>query len=552
MSDDNWNNEMVDRRAFLKTSVLSGAGLAAVSLTGCSQPATCSGQSALPEEWDIEFDVVVAGCGSAGSAAAIEVVESGGSAVILEKQNEKWAGGDTSQNGGLLFKPATDIEVMRISSFGDMDVRRARSLHEETKKVGPWLLENGATFLPVDYVPGTEPPPPSEADQPEADSPYGRFVRGGGWEVYQAIKRGREKAGVPIHYETPVRRLLINHDTGEVVGVEASQQGKPMYAKARKAVVIATGSYTANRALVQDFHLPGVDYQSHGSPYNQGDGLIFGAEAGVALTDMAKGLEFGEVVFKNASEEMGCGVPMRTTGALHDSRIIINKDGRRIMDERHDLQHFKGNIAFLDFAGSVVQGFAGKHSYTNLPIYMICDRARIESGPLGFHHEYHTWGRARQLYQWSTSNQQEIERGWLYKSETLEQLAKKLTYTDVYGDTLTVGTDALRRGVEKYNSQCTRGEDGEFGRPADTLQPILKPPFFAAEMQPGVIYTIGGLKSNLHGQALNWRNQPIPRLYAAGNVGQGVHLMPIGFGGCFAAGKLAAEHAMTLEAWDKV
>ena len=204
---------------------------------------------------------MVAGYGSAGSAAAIEAIESGGSAVILEKQNEKWAGGDTSQNGGLLFKPATDIEVMRISSFGDMDMRRARRLHEETKKVGTWLLENGATFLPIDYVPGTEPPPPSEADQPETDSPYGRFVRGGGWEVYQAIKRGREKVGVPIHYETPVRRLLINHDTGEVVGVEASQQGKPIYAKARKAVVIATGSYTANRALVQDFHLPGVDYQ---------------------------------------------------------------------------------------------------------------------------------------------------------------------------------------------------------------------------------------------------------------------------------------------------
>lgn len=551
MSDEKSGIRSADRREFIKKSALGAAGLAGVSLAGCSRPESGCGNPSLPEKWDLEYDIVVAGCGAAGSAAAMEAIEAGSSAVILEKQNEELAGGDSSQNGGLIFKPATEIDVMRMSSFGEMDIRRARRLHEETKKVGPWILKHGATFLPVDYVHTTEPPPPSDADQPEADSPYGRFVRGGGWEVYQAIKRGLDKVGVPVQYETPVTRLIINHDTGEVIAVEASQKGKSVYVKARKAVVIATGSYTANRDLVGDFHLPGVDYQSHGSPHNVGDGLIFGAEAGVALTDMAKGLEFAEVVFRNASEELGCGVPIKTNGGPHDSRILVNKDGQRIMNERHDLQHFKGNVPFLEFKGSVVTGFAGKHSYTNLPMYMICDQARIDTGPLGFHHEYHTWGRARQLYKWSTSNKQEIERGWLHKADTLEELAEKLTYTDIYGDIVTVSASALRESIEAYNVQCASGEDGEFGRPAETLQPILKPPFYAAEMQPGLIYTIGGLKSNLDGQALNWRNKPIPRLYTAGNVGQGVHLMPIGWAGCFAAGKLAAEHALTLEAWDK-
>ena len=52
---------------------------------------------------------------------------------------------------------------------------------------------------------------------------------------------------------------------------------------------------------------------------------------------------------------------------------------------------------------------------------------------------------------------------------------------------------------------------------------IDEPPFFSIEIQPGVHYTMGGVLPNERCQVLNKDGNPIPGLYAAGEVTGGVH-----------------------------
>ena len=87
-----------------------------------------------------------------------------------------------------------------------------------------------------------------------------------------------------------------------------------------------------------------------------------------------------------------------------------------------------------------------------------------------------------------------------------------------------------------------------------TLGPIENPPFFAAEIAPG-ISALPEVRVNKHGQALDVLGRPIPRLYAAGN-NSGVGGPGVGYGGgggtigpCMTFAYLAGKHAAGLPRW---
>jgi succinate dehydrogenase/fumarate reductase flavoprotein subunit len=51
------------------------------------------------------------------------------------------------------------------------------------------------------------------------------------------------------------------------------------------------------------------------------------------------------------------------------------------------------------------------------------------------------------------------------------------------------------------------------------MEPVEKRPFYALEMGLALVNTQGGPKHNRYGQVLDPDSQPIPRLYAAGELG---------------------------------
>src|SRR3990172_5324397 len=143
--------------------------------------------------------------------------------------------------------------------------------------------------------------------------------------------------------------------------------------------------------------------------------------------------------------------------------------------------------------------------YSRIPCYLIFDEEGRKSGPIA-----KPMATTQDLfYDWSQDNSAEIEKGWIVKGETLDDLAGKL------------GIDAgnLQATVERWNDLVSKAEDLDFQRPAGTMCSISHPPFYGATAWPICTNTQGGPKHNALQQVVDPWDRPIPRLYAVGELG---------------------------------
>lgn len=115
-----------------------------------------------------------------------------------------------------------------------------------------------------------------------------------------------------------------------------------------------------------------------------------------------------------------------------------------------------------------------------------------------------------------------LASGYLTRAATVEELGARLG----------IDPQGLARTVRGYNQGAARGEDPQFGRGGDAYQrfngwpdepinpcvaPLAKPPFYGVRLTPGDIGTFAGLATDPDGRVLNARRQPVAGLYAVGN-----------------------------------
>ncbi|NKY33085.1 FAD-dependent oxidoreductase [Nocardia speluncae] len=113
--------------------------------------------------------------------------------------------------------------------------------------------------------------------------------------------------------------------------------------------------------------------------------------------------------------------------------------------------------------------------------------------------------------------------GFLHRADTVEELADK------------IGVDArgLKKTLAEFNSGAARGEDPKFNRgsnwfhhfkgdmahtPNPNLEPIDKGPYYAARIQMGDLGAYSGLAVDPHSRVLDQDDRPIPGLFAAGSA----------------------------------
>ena len=77
---------------------------------------------------------------------------------------------------------------------------------------------------------------------------------------------------------------------------------------------------------------------------------------------------------------------------------------------------------------------------------------------------------------------------------------------------------ALEATVTRYNELCEKGEDEDFGKPAEYMIPVEGETYYAFYMTPGSSVTFGGLQIDTDAHVLDTNDQPISGLYAAGEV----------------------------------
>lgn len=113
--------------------------------------------------------------------------------------------------------------------------------------------------------------------------------------------------------------------------------------------------------------------------------------------------------------------------------------------------------------------------------------------------------------------------GFSAQADTLEELASQL---ELSAD----ATQNLGAAVARYNELCEKGVDEDFGKAAEKMFPVVDPPFYAITYDMlkhtsvedvscmRLLVTMGGLVTDDNARVLNDDMEPIPSLFAVGNV----------------------------------
>ena len=168
-------------------------------------------------------DVVIAGYGPAGAAAAIAAHDAGHSVLILESAER--GGGNARYSGGFLFDVPGDAAVPHLDAlcFGRTGRRVLEAYAAGLHELDGWLCSLGGTTVPFEPPPARLPAPfPSWPHLPAGRQIRYRTVAGGTgrrgealWDLLDAAVRAR---GIEVRYRCAAEHLTLDSG-GSVTGV---------------------------------------------------------------------------------------------------------------------------------------------------------------------------------------------------------------------------------------------------------------------------------------------------------------------------------------------
>ena len=486
-----------------------------------------------PVRWDREADVVVVGFGAAGAATAITAQDVGAKVLMLEKAPKGEEGGNTRVAGqGYLNASPIDQTVDYFNALcGPFTVPQevVQAWAEEVSKNNEWVKSIGGDPQEHQHQPvGIEFP-----DLPGAYSTH-KFHHGpivgfsNTWKLFERVVNERH---IEVLYETPAKELIQDGVTGEILGVRAEQNGKSIYVRAGRAVVLTCGGFENNQEMIRTY-LPAVPYcYPSGSPYNEGDGVRMAMAVGADLWHMnnfagpSMALKVPEY---RATFSM---VPLHFSKEMPGGMIVVGPDARRFADEKRKTSH-----------GKVYESGRWIVLSTPCPMHLVVDHRLFSSGPLYDKEPRSGWNPMVGRYDWSDDNTAELARGWIKKAETITALAQ----------TVGLNPQALDETVGRWNEHCAGEADIDFGR-TQMLAPIAKAPFYALELSPSMLNTQGGPRRNGKGQVVRPDGSPVRRLYSAGELGSIYSYLYQGTGNigeCLAFGRISGRNAAAELPWE--
>lgn len=293
---------------------------------------------------------------------------------------------------------------------------------------------------------------------------------------------------------------LIEKD-GRIVGVKAKMyDGTEVTANASKGVVIATGGYAANIEMVVETN----DYWSSDKITKDtkttnrnslmGDGIRMAQEVGASVT----GMEFTQLMpiswIQDGNLAFGGG----------ESAIYLNPTtGKRYVDEsgERDVLSKAGLENGIEVDG--VKGVFIELSHYDTPI----------PGPYPYGDEDVEW---RQYVRNIDGVVEVLNK--LGIELTKEQIVDEITKYDNYVMGVSDQLEVPKAGYRDLIGQAEKDENGKW-KPETYEIGQLRLRFLA----PSTHHTMGGISTDLDRRVLNEKGEPIPGLYAAGEVTGGIH-----------------------------
>ncbi|MBU5675941.1 flavocytochrome c [Alkaliphilus sp. MSJ-5] len=469
-------------KSFKRISIILLAIVLSLSAVGCGQKNGENADADTPNKdgqvKEEVYDVVVIGGGGAGLSAAIEVKGAGASVVVLEKM--AFIGGNTLISGGELNAPETwiqeklgiedSIEQYKEDTLkgGDnqADEKLVTVLANNARSAIEWLRDEVNVSFKEDYLMQF-----GGHSVPRAAYPEG----GSGDELISKLGTKVEEMDIPVRKQTKAEEILTD-ESGKVNGVRAvDKDGNEIIFKANKGVIVATGGFGSSLEMRKKYN-PEYDerYMSTDQPGSTGDGIVMAEELGAALIGM-----------ENIQTYPTCspvtGVLSYVADTRFDGAVLVNKEGNRFVEEldRRDVIS-KAILSQTDGMGYLIWDTTVKNK-SHMDNYM-------------------------------KEFDQLVKQGTLIKADTIEEAAK---FFDI-------NVDQLKETIAKYNEYATNGKDEDFNRRGEIIG-LTEAPYYIQKVVPSVHHTMGGLKIDTEARVINNEGNPIPGLFAAGEVTGGIH-----------------------------
>ncbi len=317
------------------------------------------------------------------------------------------------------------------------------------------------------------------------------------------LRLSLKERGVPLWLNAPVRELLT--EGGRVVGARVELDGKPLAIGVRRGVLLATGGFSRNAELRQQYQPSPVGSSwTASAPGATGDGIQMGSKLGAALDFMGSAWWSPTVVLPGGDVRLAL-----IAGKAYPGSIMVNRAGKRFTNEAAPYED-----VVKDQLASEARGESAA------PAYLVFDatfRQKYPAANIG-PGKLESDARLPKTF---------FDSGLFTRAATLEELAAK-TGIDSAG---------LVETVARFNDNARRGEDPDFGRgatvhdryyadpkvqPNPCLGPVEAAPYYALRVEAGDLDTKGGLQCDEYGRVLSTAGAPIAGLYAAGNTSAAV------------------------------
>lgn len=443
--------------------------------------------------WDHEADVVIAGYGVAGAAAAVEAARADAEVLVLERTGS-W-GGAAAMAGGFIYLGG-GTALQKACGFDDSVDNMAAFLNAA---MGPgadeariadycagsvahydWLVGCGVPFKAEFFgEPGWEPmgdqglmysggenafpfntiatPAPRGHIPQMSDKKQGEASAG--FMLMKPLVDTATEAGARALYDVRAQRLIVASDD-RVVGVVARRYGDDIAIRARRGVVLATGSFAYNDAMVSQY-APRIAGRPAAS-IEQHDGRAI---------QMAQALG-ADLAHMDATEVAIYADPQQLVRG-----ILVNARGQRYVAE----DTYPGRIGQLTLY------------HQDNTAYLIIDGDAQEEAM-------------------SSLSPQLMLRPPTWVADTVADLETQIG----------VAPGALQATVAAYNEGAARGVDPLLHKKAQWLRPIGSP-LGAIDLSDSTGgFTLGGLATTLDGEILHVSGTPIPGLFAAGRCSAGL------------------------------
>ena len=430
---------------------------------------------------ETDYDIAIIGCGAAGTAAALAAAEKAKeqnqqlNIAIIERANFENRGGNTRWTAAYMRmetidEPAPNFkEDMLAFSDNYSDLKYIETLYDNAGSTLRWVESKGVGFdyLPTMFLTAAKP----------------RLLPvGGGRAIIDTLSLRARALGVEIIYEAAAWNLELDEE-GAVEGLKIRVKGGNSVDLKVKSVILASGGFQGSQEMMaqyigRDAHkIPPV---AEGGYFNKGEGIRMAMRLGAKGAGQWDAFHAEPVDPRSKREEAGV--------MTYPYAVLVDQNGRRFVDE---------GVSTID---EQYEAVARKIFYElpNHTAYMITDQKLYDIPN----------------YEEALQTEQPPVTG-----DTIEELAEKLGLpAKTLAQTIADFNAAVQPGEFLWNKKDGKKAVGITPPKSNWAVPIDQGPYIAYPIICCNVFTNGGLATDIHGRVVSNDSEPIPGLYAAGEM----------------------------------